>query len=112
MTTLEGFARTMFEKYSHKKYGHVASWGRLSKERKIEWMQDVLYLSEFFIDELKEKFGKPPVFRETRTSFEMGHNKALHSSHMNVINFINGLKEELDDSLEEFRSVDVRKRPR
>jgi len=112
MTTLEGFAKRMFEKYSNKKHGYTANWSRLSKERKIEWMKDVLYLSEFFVEELIEKFGKPPVFQDSKTSFEMGYNKALHTSHINVINFINDLEEDLEESLEEFRSVDVRKRPR
>lgn len=102
MTNLESLARGMYERYSYREFGYKASWERLNKARKIEWLKEALLLSEYVIDELKEEYGKKLEERKAHTSYQDGYNRGIMEERNRVINFINDLTENFNGDLTEF----------
>lgn len=104
MNQLEVLARQMFERYAERTVGHRSRWDYLSKERKLAWMQEVLVLTDFFIENLYSKINKLPTPSQGQSGFENGMASGILQERREMKNFIHFLDSELKKDLESFRN--------
>lgn len=100
MKTLEGMAMEIFARYANKS-GVKADWRYLSDERKLVWMQDILLLSEYFLDNLKAEMKPIPSNQRSNTVYESGFNDGVRSERTSFAVLVDELHERLLDEYQE-----------
>lgn len=94
MKNLEGMAREIFNRYAERA-GVRANWNYLSDSRKAVWMQDILLLSEYFTNELKNSIKPLPGPTKTSTSYEAGFASGVYNERVYFTNLIEGIHDKL-----------------
>ena len=102
MKTLEGMAMEIFNRYAAKS-GVKADWKYLSDERKLVWMKDILLLSEYFLNNLKNEIKPIPTNSRSNTVYESGFHDGVRSERTSFLVLTDNLHKKLLDEYEEFR---------
>ena len=105
MSSLETIAKGMFENYSKMRTNKVANWNYLNSERKIVWMKDVLLISDYYANILRNlRPVHSPGVKKFLTSFSLGYDQGIKVERSTLIsmidNFNTSLKNDLEDYLE------------
>lgn len=101
MKKLEGMAAELFLKFSIQETGKAANWVYLSKERKIEWMKDVLVMANHFLETLQSEF-KPWGKIQGQTVYEAALIEGARAERISNQQTIEQIYKDLNDELEEF----------
>lgn len=109
MRLLEKLTKGYFERYSKRTTNSVATWSRLSPERKEVWMKEILFMMDYIVDELKVKFKEPPQIPQNSSSLSTGYAQGVATERMETVKFIEFLEENLEADLEEFIDLNKRK---
>jgi len=105
MTQLEVLAKEMFVRYAERVAGHKASWDYLSKKRKLAWMEEVIIMSDYFVENFRNKIKGKPVPSRGQSGFENGMNSGIMQERLDILSFIEHLDEKLKSNLEEFKNL-------
>ena len=104
MTQLEVLAKEMFERYAVRVAGHKSNWDYISDERKLAWMEEVLVMSDYFIENFRANLNKKPTPIRGNSGFENGHAAGVIKERQETLNFIQHLDEQLKKDLEELKN--------
>jgi hypothetical protein len=104
MNQLEVLARQMFERYATRVAGHRSSWDYLSKERKLAWMEEVLIMTDFFVENLQSKMNNNPLPNRGQSGYENGLAAGAAQERQMMKDFIHFLDSKFKKDLEEFRN--------
>lgn len=102
MKSLEGMAMEIFNRYAAKS-GVKADWRYLSDERKLVWMQDILLLSQYYLENLKAEMKPIPTNQRSTTVYESGFNDGVRSERTSFTVLVDELHEKL---LDEYRDLE------
>lgn len=104
MKTLEGMAQELFNRYAEKS-GVKADWRYLSESRKLVWMKDVLLISNYFLNNLKNEIKPIPNNTKSSTVYESGFNDGVRSERTSFLTLVDQLHEKLVDEFENLQYV-------
>jgi hypothetical protein len=102
MKKLELMTRELFTRFSLKETGKHAKWEYLNPQRKIEWMKDVLMISDYFMKELQATIKPLPTNQRSMTVYEAGYNAGSRNERLFFIQLVSEIQENLISELEEF----------
>lgn len=101
MKKLESMAADLFVKFSLEETGKKSNWTYLSKERKAEWMKDVLKVANHFLESIQADF-KPLGKSQGSTVYESALLEGIRIERMNSQQMLEQIYEDLNNELEEF----------
>lgn len=101
MKNLETLAREVFDRFA-KNSGSKADWNYLSEERKLAWMQDVLLISEYFLNDVKSQLKPIPFNQKFSTVYETAYNEGLRSERVAFTTLVEDVHKKLLDEYEDF----------
>lgn len=110
MKDLERIAKEWFERYSVKETGKRLRWDLLSKNRKLEWMEEVLMVSDIYMKYLQEEVKPVGNLPRGSTSYANGFNEALRGERIRFYNLTLTRHEQLLEEYNEFKIEDKKKR--
>lgn len=102
MKKLEGMARELFNRYAERS-GLRVNWNYLADDRKLVWMNDVILLADYFLENLKAEMKPIPNSAKSSTVYESGFNDGVRSERTSFTVLIEELHEKLLDEYEQFR---------
>lgn len=103
MNPLEQLAKELFEEFSFRETGRIASWSYLSKPRKIEWMKEILHVHEYLSSKLIEQVKPVPNLSSVNTTWAQGFNEGVRSERIQFITLVANIHQELLDELDQFQ---------
>ena len=104
MTELEQLAKEAFDRFCVLT-GEKANWIYISEDRKIAWMKEVIFLSDFFSEKMREKFKRVPEINPQTGSFALGYNQGIAMERTATINFIEYVDNDLKEQLDQYKAV-------
>jgi len=106
MTQLEILAKESFERYAVRVVGHRSNWDYISKERKQAWMEEVITMSDYFIENFRNKISSKAKPARGQSGFENGMSSGILQERQDILNFLQQLDDKLKSDLEEFKNSD------
>lgn len=102
MVNLERLAQDSFIAYAKKHEPRAANWTLLKKQRKFEWMLEIHTNYMLILDQFKSTIKPVPPNNIGQASFEKGYNMGVQKERMYLVNFIETIRAELTQQLEDF----------
>lgn len=98
---LEVYAAKLFNEFCYNQ-GIKGNWEYVSKERKLVWIEEALYLLKSSLELLKSNFT-PIKQVKHQTSFEIGYYQGLTAERYSTLSFIDYTLEDLDNQYENLK---------
>lgn len=104
MKTLESMAKETFEKFSIRETGKLLKWKYLSDERKLEWMQELFELMDYYMEELRGQLKPLPINPKSDTVYAAGLNDGIRSERVFLHQLMEKIHKDLADQLVDFQN--------
>ena len=98
---LEQLAQKAFNNFC-KKTNQIAYWEHMPFERKLNWMQEIIDLTELICKDIKKEIKPVAKFRLGIASFEIGYNEGVRKEREQLKEQLNNLVQELQVEIDNF----------
>ena len=102
MLQVEQLAKELFDRYCLLTVNKQGLWAYLSTERKIAWMKEVIFFTDFLASSIKGKIKPLPPFRQNETVYMTGYQNGLLEERTATINLIEYVDQDLKKQLKTY----------
>lgn len=99
MRNLEEITRDLFFRYSIRKIGRKSHWHKLSKHRKLDWLEDSFLMLDELADLLEKEFSLDLPMKNPNASYEVGVLHGMQREQLKLKNKIKSIRSKYADEL-------------